>query len=272
MSRSRRRASSGTTKLSYAAFALLLLSLAATATAIALATGTVQAFSPDSSYWSRSHSRPLPVSVGPFGTATNRNKMSNNDDDINTNTDTDEESLQFGRFAISPSQIFHRSPSNLTAALVNLRPIVPGHVLVISTRVAPRLSDLSAEEYADLWTTVRSVQDMLTRRYFGGDGRGSNGGDDSPAFNVAVQDGPHAGQSIPHVHVHILPRAAGDFAPNDDVYDELEAWDPRTEEGAARKKQAGGRLEVLEDEDRRDRTMEEMADEADEYRALMLGM
>ena len=199
--------------------------------------------------------------------------MSNNDDDINTNTSTDEESLQFGRFAISPSQIFHRSPSNLTAALVNLRPIVPGHVLVISTRVAPRLSDLSAEEYADLWTTVRSVQDMLTRRYFGGDGSGS-GGDDAapPAFNVAVQDGPRAGQSIPHVHVHILPRTAGDFARNDDVYDELEAWAPRDEEGGGAKKQAGGRLEVLDDEVRRDRTMEEMADEAAEYRTLMLGM
>ena len=114
---------------------------------------------------------------------------------------------------------------------------------------------------------------MLTRRYFGGDGSG-NGGDDAapPAFNVAVQDGPRAGQSVPHVHVHILPRTAGDFARNDDVYDELEAWAPRSEEGAARKKQTGKRLEVLDDEDRRDRTMEEMADEADEYRALMQGM
>ena len=195
-----------------------------------------------------------------------------NDDDNNTsaNTNTDDLPLQFGRFAISPSQIFHRSPSDRSAAIVNLRPIVPGHVLVVSTRVVPRLSDLSAEEYADLWTTVRSVQDMLTRRCLA-DGGGN--GDDAapPAFNVAVQDGPSAGQSVPHVHVHILPRIAGDFARNDDVYDELEVWAPRSEESVG-KKLAGKRLEVLEDEDRRDRTMEEMADEADEYRKLMQSM
>jgi diadenosine tetraphosphate (Ap4A) HIT family hydrolase len=36
------------------------------------------------------------------------------------------------------------------------------------------------------------------------------------------QDGPAAGQTVPHVHVHVLPRRAGDFARNDDVYDELD--------------------------------------------------
>ena len=186
--------------------------------------------------------------------------MSDNDDN-NKNTD---EGLQFGRFTISPSQIFHRSPSGRSAAIVNLRPIVPGHVLVISTRVVQHLSDLSAEEYADLWNTVRRVQDMLARRYFAG----SEGDANKAAFNVAVQDGPNAGQSVPHVHVHVLPRISGDFVRNDDVYDELEAWAPRSEDSVA-KKEAGRRLEVLEDEDRRDRTMEQMADEADEYRKLM---
>ena len=184
-------------------------------------------------------------------------------DDDNTSADTDE-GLQFGPYAISPSQIFHRSPSGLSAAIVNLRPIVPGHVLVISTRVVPHLSDLNEEEYADLWMTVRLVQNMLTRKYFGG----SEDDADKAAFNVAVQDGPNAGQSVPHVHVHILPRISGDFVRNDDVYDELEAWAPRSEDSVA-KKEAGRRLEVLEDEDRRDRTMEQMADEADEYRKLM---
>ena len=252
--------------------------LAATGTAIALATVRVHAFSP-ASYWSRSNSRPLGASADLIDN-TFINNMSNNDadNDANNSANTDDDlPLQFGRFTISPSQIFHRSASNRSAALVNLRPIVPGHVLVISTRVVPRLADLSDEEYADLWNTVRSVQDMLARRHLAehGGGRGSDGGPDAaplPAFNVAVQDGPGAGQSVPHVHVHILPRIAGDFARNDDVYDELEAWAPRSEEGAAAKKQAGKRLEVLEDEDRRDRTMEQMADEADEYRKLMQGM
>jgi len=37
------------------------------------------------------------------------------------------------------------------------------------------------------------------------------------------QDGPQAGQSVPHVHIHILPRKNGDFENNDDIYD-LVGW------------------------------------------------
>jgi len=33
------------------------------------------------------------------------------------------------------------------------------------------------------------------------------------------QDGAQAGQTVPHVHVHILPRKKGDFENNDEVYD-----------------------------------------------------
>ena len=53
--------------------------------------------------------------------------------------------------------------------------------------------------------------------------------------NVSFKDGVLAGQSIPHVHVHVLPRRKGDFDENDDVYKELQKHDKektgwRTEE------------------------------------------
>lgn len=47
-----------------------------------------------------------------------------------------------------------------------------------------------------------------------------------------LQDGPAAGQTVPHVHIHVLPRKFGDFEPNDKVYD---AVDQSSQEDAAQR-------------------------------------
>jgi bis(5'-adenosyl)-triphosphatase len=103
---------------------------------------------------------------------------------------------RFGRFTLPGDQVFYLSPSGLTVAIVNLRPLTPGHVLVLARRCVPRLEDLTADEFADLWVSVREVQGALRKEY------GATG------FNIGVQDGEGAGQSVPHVHVHILPKLA----------------------------------------------------------------
>lgn len=157
----------------------------------------------------------------------------------------------FGRFIISSDQIFYRS--NHSFAMVNLRPIVPGHVLICSTRVIPLLSELNDDEYDDLWKSVRVIQRVLKVKY------------NCDAFNVAVQDGTHAGQSVPHVHVHVLPRHRGDLERNDDIYDELEAWAPRDE----KKSMKIPKFDVPEDSERRDRTLKEMAAESAMYKSLI---
>ena len=41
--------------------------------------------------------------------------------------------------------------------------------------------------------------------------------------NDIMQDGPLAGQTVPHVHIHVLPRKKGDFERNDEVYDAIDA-------------------------------------------------
>mmetsp|Transcript_20673 Transcript_20673/g.29621 ORF Transcript_20673/g.29621 Transcript_20673/m.29621 type:complete len:160 (-) Transcript_20673:624-1103(-) len=114
----------------------------------------------------------------------------------------------FGSFLLNPSQIFFESA--LSLAIVNLKPIVPGHVLILPKRVVPRLSQLTNDEYSDLFHSVRIVSNALEPYY------------SADAFNIAVQDGKEAGQSVYHVHVHILPRKAGDFQRNDDIYEELD--------------------------------------------------
>lgn len=78
---------------------------------------------------------------------------------------------------------------------MNLRPLVPGHVLIIPKRVVERNQDLRQNESLDLWRSVREVQQIMQRAHQG-DG-----------FNVAIQDGKAAGQTVPHIHVHVLPAA-----------------------------------------------------------------
>jgi hypothetical protein len=61
----------------------------------------------------------------------------------NNMVSTDGEYQLFGRFKIETKQIFYRSSHSF--ATVNLRPLVPGHVLVVSNRVVPLLSDLECK-------------------------------------------------------------------------------------------------------------------------------
>ena len=50
-------------------------------------------------------------------------------------------SFFFGSFLLNPSQIFFET--SLSVAIVNLKPIVPGHVLIIPKRVEARLLKLT---------------------------------------------------------------------------------------------------------------------------------
>ena len=159
--------------------------------------------------------------------------------------------IMFGKFVIPSASVFYRSESSY--AFVNLRPLVPGHVLVIPHQCQPHLADLTDQAYTDLWMTVRLVQKVLQQQY-----------PETTAFNVAVQDGRAAGQSVPHAHVHILPRTTGDYAVNDQIYTDLEEWAPRDELRVVHAK-----MDVPDDAARRDRTRQEMADEAALYRNIV---
>ncbi|PWN94596.1 fragile histidine triad, partial [Tilletiopsis washingtonensis] len=117
--------------------------------------------------------------------------------------------LRFADFDVT-RQAFLRRPA--VAAIVNLKPIVPGHVLVIPATPCARLADLPASVRPAFWQTVHEVADVVKQRYGG------------TSLTLSVQDGPEAGQSVPHLHVHVLPRRSGDFTPNDEIYEHLERF------------------------------------------------
>lgn len=119
-----------------------------------------------------------------------------------------------------------------------------GHCLIISRRVVPRFVDLTPDEVTDLWNTARVIAIPL-QNFFKGE-----------ALNLAIQDGPAAGQSVPHVHVHVVPRKKGDFERNDQVYDEMDKAD------------LSRNVTMDADEDRKPRTLQEMANEAAILRPL----
>jgi len=104
--------------------------------------------------------------------------------------------------------VFHTTAHSF--AFVNLKPILPGHVLVSPIRRVPRLADLNADEVSDLFLTVQRVGRMIERVFKG------------TALNIAIQDGADAGQSVAHVHAHLIPRQPRDLPHTDDIYKELD--------------------------------------------------
>jgi len=82
-------------------------------------------------------------------------------------------------------------------------------------------------------------------------------------FGLYVRD---SGQTIKHVHLHILPRKSGDFQRNDDIYDMLEKHSSQTSRDSSRPSQ------VIVDDDRKPRSLDEMVREATEYRSALESM
>lgn len=145
-------------------------------------------------------------------------------------------------------------------AFVNLKPLLPGHVLVTPRRIVPRLSDLSQDETVDLFLTIQRVGRMVERVF------------KASALNIAMQDGVDAGQSVPHVHMHIIPRKAQDLEDRgggDAIYGMLEG-----EEGDVGKhlrERDGERpsFPKVDEAARKPRSEEEMEKEADALRREM---
>ncbi|XP_024020417.1 bifunctional bis(5'-adenosyl)-triphosphatase/adenylylsulfatase FHIT isoform X4 [Morus notabilis] len=154
------------------------------------------------------------------------------------------ENYTFGPYKIDSKEVFYST--QLSYAAVNLRPLLPGHVLVCPRREVKRFVDLTAEETSDLWITAQKVGRQLESYH------------KASSLTFAIQDGPQAGQTVPHVHIHIIPRKAGDFEKNDEIYDAIDDSE----------KEMKQKLEL--DKERKDRSLEEMAHEADEYRKLFV--
>ena len=70
---------------------------------------------------------------------------------------------------------------------------------MIPSKPVVSLYELEENIQAELWDTVRQVRTILKEK-FNPDG-----------FNIGINDGASAGQTMPHTHIHLIPRYKGDI-------------------------------------------------------------
>ena len=98
--------------------------------------------------------------------------------------------------ALAKERIFLETDTAL--AFLDAYPVSEGHALVIPKRHVSRLFDLTEEELRAIWSLVGKVRGLLKGKY------------QPDGFNVGVNEGEAAGQTIDHAHIHIIPRRKGD--------------------------------------------------------------
>ena len=91
--------------------------------------------------------------------------------------------------------------NHLAFAIFDSYPVSPGHVLVITRRVVPTFFECSGEEQSALMDLVGDVKQLLDKRL----------NPKPDGYNVGFNCGSAAGQTVPHVHVHVIPRYSGDM-------------------------------------------------------------
>ncbi len=77
-------------------------------------------------------------------------------------------------------------------------PVSPGHTLVIPRRHVASFFEVTDAERTDLMSLLAAARDDLDRQF-------------RPAgYNIGINDGAAAGQTIHHLHIHLIPRYVGD--------------------------------------------------------------
>ena len=86
------------------------------------------------------------------------------------------------------------------AALADAFPVSDGHTLVVPVRHVADYFDLTPEERGEVVALIQEVKDLLAARVR------------PDGYNIGINVGAAAGQTVPHAHVHVIPRYAGDTA------------------------------------------------------------
>jgi diadenosine tetraphosphate (Ap4A) HIT family hydrolase len=85
-------------------------------------------------------------------------------------------------------------------ALLDKFPVNLGHTLIAPRRHVSSVFDLTASEWIDLQRTLLTLKAVLDDRFH------------AAGYNLGINDGETAGQTIFHLHLHVIPRYVGDVS------------------------------------------------------------
>lgn len=73
-------------------------------------------------------------------------------------------------------------------------PITQGHTLIIPKRHVGSFFDITLQEHQAMFELLAQEKQSLDKRH------------QAAAYNIGINDGPAAGQTVPHLHMHLIPR------------------------------------------------------------------
>ena len=88
--------------------------------------------------------------------------------------------------------------NDFVISIADTFPVTRGHCLIIPKRHFTSLFEATEEERSALWDLVEQTRQYLIAEYA------------PDGFNIGVNDGPAAGQTVMHLHIHMIPRYLGD--------------------------------------------------------------
>lgn len=97
---------------------------------------------------------------------------------------------------LDPARIL--AEDNLTVVYKDGFPVSPGHTVIIPKRHFPSLFDATREERLALLAALDQAKAILDERH------------QPDGYNIGINHGRAGGQSVPHLHIHLIPRYQGD--------------------------------------------------------------
>ena len=111
-------------------------------------------------------------------------------------------------------QLGENQQTSYWAVIEDAYPVNKGHLLIVPKRHITNTDDITANEWYDLQQTIGAVKRLISdeekqKEVFG---KIITEEDTYPdGFNIGINEGKAAGQTIPHLHIHVIPRYFGDI-------------------------------------------------------------